>query len=228
MIKFVFLDLDDTIFDFKKAEAVALSRALTELGVAPTPAVVSRYSEINDGLWKQLELGTVTRAQILVDRFKILFDELGKSINPEQTRDLYCGYLGQGHYFIDGAEALLDALYGKYKLYLASNGTTSVQTGRIKSASIAKYFDNIFLSQAIGANKPSVAFFNHCFSKIKNFNKDEAIIIGDSLSSDIAGGINAGIHTCWFNPHAAPVPAEKKPEYTVTALGEIPKLLEKI
>ncbi len=228
MIKNVFLDLDDTIFDFKKAEAAALSKTLTEHGLEPTPAIVSRYSQINESLWKALERKEVTREQVLLNRFKILFDEFGIDCNAWQVKTCYENHLGQGHYFIDGAEALLDALYGKYKLFLASNGTTHVQKGRIASSGIARYFDEIFISQDVGINKPDIGYFNYCFSKIENFRKEETVIIGDSLSSDINGGKNAGIHTCWFNPHGAPMPADNKPDFTVKTLVEIPRLLEKI
>ena len=228
MIKYVFLDLDDTILDFKKAEAAALSKTLTEHGLAPTSTIISRYSAINESFWKSLERGEVTREQVLLNRFKVLFEEFGTNCDAFKVKTSYEGYLGEGHYFMDGAEALLEALHGKYKLYLASNGTTHVQTGRIKSAGIARYFEEIFISQIVGANKPSIEFFNRCFSKIENFNKEEAIIIGDSLSSDIAGGIAAGIHTCWFNPHDHTAPADMQPEHTVKLLDEIPKLLEVI
>lgn len=228
MIKHVFLDLDDTIFDFKKAEATALSKTLTAQGLEPTPTIISRYSAINESLWKALERGEVTREQVLLNRFKILFEEFGLTCDPLEVKNCYENHLGAGHYFMDGAEELLEKLYPEYNLYLASNGTTHVQTGRIKSSGIARYFKEIFISQEIGVNKPSIGFFNHCFSKIENFKKEETIIIGDSLSSDIAGGLNAGIHTCWFNPHGQIAPAFAPPEYTVTTLSEIPKLLEVI
>lgn len=226
MIRYVFLDLDDTILDFKKAEAAALSKTLTEHGLAPTSTIIARYSAINESFWKALERGEVTREQVLLNRFKVLFEEFGIDCDAFKVKTTYEAHLGEGHYFIDGAEALLEALHGKYKLYLASNGTTHVQTGRIKSAGIARYFEEIFISQVVGVNKPSIEFFSRCFSKIENFKKEEAIIIGDSLSSDIAGGRNAGIRTCWFNPHGAPMPTDTKPDFTVKALDEIPTLLE--
>lgn len=228
MIKYVFLDLDDTILDFKKAEAAALSKTLTEQGLLPTPEIVSRYSAINESLWKALERGEVTREEVLLNRFKLLFDEFGIECDAMQVKNCYESHLGQGHYFIDGAVALLEALFSNYKLYLASNGTTHVQSGRIKSAGISRYFEEIFISQNIGVNKPSIGFFDHCFSKIENFKKNETIIIGDSLSSDILGGINAGIHTCWFNPHGHSAPENIQPEYTVSTLEEIPKLLKEM
>lgn len=114
---------------------------------------------------------------------------------------MYETFLGEGHYYIDGAEDLLKALYGRYRLYLASNGTMSVQQSRLASAGIAGLFDGIFLSEVIGADKPSKAFFAACFSQIPDFRKEETVIVGDSLTSDIQGGKNAGIGTVWYQPY---------------------------
>jgi len=228
MIKFVFLDLDETIFDFHKAEAIALSKMLCEIGIEPTDEVISRYSEINDAQWKLLELGRLTREEVLVRRFDLLFSELGVVADSREARRLYEYNLGEGHYFIDGAEDMLGALYGNYSLYLASNGTEHVQTRRIASSGIAKYFDGIFISQVIGHNKPSSQFFDACFEKIKGFERDKAIIVGDSLTSDIKGGINAGIRTCLFNPKGKAVLGDIKPDYEIRTLGELAGLLKEI
>ena len=228
MIKYVFLDLDDTIFDFHKAEALALSGALDEFGITPTEDMIRRYSEINLSQWKLLELGEKTREEVLTDRFKIFFSEIGRNIDSSAMRASYEYRLGSGFYFMDGAPELLDALYGKYRLYLASNGTESVQTRRIAASGIAKYFDEIFISQAIGYDKPSVEYFEECFRRIDGFSKSEAIIIGDSLSSDIKGGIAAGIKTCLFNPKNKQINGNIIPDYEVDDLSKIPSLLERI
>ncbi len=228
MIKTVFLDLDETIFDFHKAEAIALSGMLRELGVEPTDAVVARYSEINDAQWKLLELGLATREQILVRRFELLFEELCVGCDANEARRIYEHRLGEGHYFIEGAEQMLKALYGSYSLYLASNGTEHVQKRRIASSGIEKYLDGIFISQVIGHNKPSVEYFEKCFSMIENFTRGEAIIVGDSLSSDIKGGINAGIRTCLFNPTGKKITGDIIPDYEIRRLSELPDLLKRI
>ena len=228
MIKTVFLDLDDTIFDFHKAEAVALSGMLEEIGVTPTEERLARYSEINKLQWQRLERGEVTREEVLVERFRVFFREFGIERDANEARAIYEHRLGIGHYFIDGAEDLLNALFGKYDLYLASNGTARVQKGRIESSGIEKYFKEIFVSQNIGHNKPSKEFFDYCFSKINGFKKEEAIIVGDSLTSDILGGINAGIKTCLFNPKSKKNEGSVVPDYEITSLGELPKLLSEI
>ncbi|MDD6275598.1 MAG: YjjG family noncanonical pyrimidine nucleotidase [Clostridia bacterium] len=225
MIKDILFDLDDTIFDFGKAEENALKKTLLSIGVEPTEEAVKRYSEINLSQWKLLELGKLTRKELTVRRFKIFFDELGIEADTEKVNETYKKFLSQGHFFIDGAEKLLDELYGKYRLYLASNGTACVQSGRIASSGISKYFEHIFISEEIGFNKPSREFFDACFAKIQNFNADSTVIVGDSLTSDILGGINAGIHTVWFNARNQAGREDIKPEYEIKNLRELAGLL---
>ena len=228
MIKSVFIDLDDTIFDFHKAEAIALSQMLSECGIIPSDEMKERYSRINKSQWELLERKEKTREEVLTDRFTIFFSEIGRNIDSLCARKIYEYRLGCGHFFIDGAEQLLKNLYGKYDLYLASNGTESVQTRRIASSGIEKYFNEIFISQKIGADKPSIEYFERCFERIPGFSKENAIIIGDSVSSDILGGKNAGILTCLFNPKKKQNNSAVTPDFEITSLDEIPALLERI
>lgn len=229
MIRFVFLDIDDTLLDFGKAEAAAIKKTFERVGIPATPEVIRRYSEINDTQWALLERGELTREQVLVRRFDILFDELGiRGVPSEMVQASYEYLLGIGHYFVDGAPELLETLKGKYRLFVVSNGTAQVQDGRIKSAGIAPYFERIFISERVGADKPARAFFDAAFAQIDGFEKDAAIIVGDRLTSDILGGINAGIRTCWFNPHSLPKNPEIPADHEIHALSELPELLEKI
>jgi 2-haloacid dehalogenase len=228
MIKYVFLDLDDTILDFHRAEAVALKKTLTHMGIPPTDATVTRYSEINDAQWKLLEKGVLTRAEVKLRRFQLLFEELGVEANAEEARRYYEEQLGVGHYFMPGAEALLQALHGRYRLFIMSNGTTAVQKGRIESAGIAPLFEAIFLSEQIGFVKPQKEFFDACFAEIPDFDPAQAIILGDSLTSDILGGINAGVRTCWFNPHGTPRRADIIPDFEITSLDEFVPLIKRL
>ena len=140
MIKNVFIDLDDTLFDFHKAEAIALSEMLSQFDVTINSELSERYSVINKSQWELLEKKEKTREEVLTDRFTIFFEEIGVNVDSKKAREIYEGLLGDGHYFIEGAEELLEALYGKYDLYLASNGTESVQVRRIASSGIARYF----------------------------------------------------------------------------------------
>ena len=227
MMEFLLLDLDDTILDFKKAEYIAIGKTIGDFGVEPTDAVRHRYHEINKWHWEQLELGKMTRAEVLVNRFKVLFSEQGMDVDAEQVARNYEKNLSQGHWFLPGAEEAVDSLSKKYRLFLASNGTASVQKGRMTSANLYRYFETVFVSQEIGHNKPSKAYFDACFARIDGFDPAKAMIVGDSLSSDIKGGINAGIKTVWVNPGHADC-GDIRPDYEIEALYQLEALLETI
>ena len=228
MIEFVFLDLDDTILDFHKAEDLALRATLTEFGVEPTDAMVARYSEINDSQWKLLELGVLTRPEVKLRRFVLFFEELGVQRDAEAVRSFYEKRLGVGHIFLPGALQMLENLFGKYRLFIVSNGTTAVQRSRLASAGIGCFFERIFLSEEVGCVKPERLFFDRCFSQIKDFDPSRAIIFGDSLTSDIQGGINAEIRTCWFNPHGKECRGDICPDFEVRTHVEFEALLERL
>ena len=220
MIRTVLLDLDDTILDFHKAEAIALAETLRTLDIDPTPERLTLYSAINAEQWRRLEAGEITRAEVLTTRFDILFRELGVTRSSDQAQAAYEARLSRGHYFIDGAVEMLESLSRRYSLYLVSNGNLRVQEGRLESAGISRFFKGIFISELVGADKPSPLFFERCFAQIPDFARETTMIVGDSLTSDIRGGINAGIRTCWFNP------AHKQPAYGVMPDCEIHSLAE--
>ena len=196
MIEFLLLDLDDTILDFHKAERIAIAKTICDFGVEPTEEVLSRYHVINKWHWEQLELGNMVREEVLVGRFAMLFAEKNVTVDPVRAARTYEKNLSIGHYFLPGAEETVDALSKKYRLFLVSNGTASVQKGRMTSANLYRFFEKVFVSQEIGHNKPAKAYFDACFAQIPDFDPAKAMIVGDSLSSDILGGINAGIKTC--------------------------------
>ncbi len=225
MIRFVFLDLDDTIFDFHKAERIAIAATLEEAGIEPKPETLTRYSEINAEMWRRLERGELTREEVLKERFRALFRELGISADAARTKKTYEEKLSVGHYFMPNAHEILEKLYGKYRLFIMSNGTAHVQDSRIGSSDIPRFFEKIFISEKVGYNKPASEFFDACFAEIEEFSRNEAIIVGDSLSSDIAGGINAGIKTCLFNPHGKENKTDIFPDFEIKELTELPCLL---
>ena len=228
MIRNVLFDLDDTLFDFHKAEKIALTKTLVHFGIDPTEETLALYSTINAAHWKRLELGEISREEVKVGRYRELFKTIGVECDPVKATAYYESMLAIGHYFMPGAPELLEELYGKYRLYIVSNGTAKVQEGRIGSSGIAKYMDGIFISQLLGANKPDKQFFDICFAEIPDFSLSETVIIGDSLSSDIKGGINAGITTVWFNPKGIENDNDIKPDYTIKELSEVPGLLSQI
>ena len=225
MMEFLFLDLDDTILDFHKAERIALSKTIRDFGVEPTEEVLNRYHVINKWHWEQLELGKMTRDQVLKYRFKALFTELGLNVDAADCAAVYEKNLSIGHYFLPGAEEAVDALSKKYRLFLASNGTASVQKGRMTSANLYRFFEQVFVSQEIGHNKPSKEYFSACFARIPGFDITKAMMVGDSLSSDIKGGIQAGMKTVWVNPRHEDC-GSIKPDHEIEALSQLEGLLE--
>ena len=226
MFEFLFLDLDDTILDFQKAEHIALSKTLRSFGLEPTETVLKRYNLINKAHWEALERKELTREQVLLGRFQVLFEEMGISAEPVKVARAYEHNLSIGHWFLPGAEEAVARLSRKYKLYLTSNGTASVQKGRMTSANLYRFFENVFVSQEIGVNKPAVEYFEKCFAQIPGFDKTKAIIVGDSLTSDILGGQNAGIATCWVNPHHKQGRPDIRVDYEIEALSQLEQLLE--
>ena len=228
MIEFLFIDLDDTILDFQKAEKIALAKTLQSFGLEPDTQVLTRYHQINKGYWERLERKEVTREVLLVARFADLFEEYGLTVDPVQCARTYEKNLGTGHYFLPGAREAVESLSRKYKLYIASNGTSHVQAGRLESANISHFFQDIFISQDIGVNKPDRAYFERCFARIPGFDRKKAMIVGDSLSSDILGGKQAGMLTCWVNAGGKSCPENLRPDYEIRALSQLEALLETV
>ena len=227
MVEFLFLDLDDTILDFQKAEHIALRASLQEVGVTPTDAVCARYRQINKEHWEALERGKMTRQQVSVGRFATLFRELAADADAQLCSKRYIENLALGNDFLPGAKEAVERLSRKYKLYIASNGTKSVQTKRLASTDLEKYFQGIFISEDLEADKPSAVFFARSFARIPGFDSQKAMIVGDSLSSDIQGGINAGIRTCWVNP-AHKASGAVTPDYEIESIVQLEALLEAI
>ena len=189
MIDTLLFDLDNTLLDFDKAEAIALSKALHDVNIKVDDLMLIRYNKINSSQWKLLEKGIITREEIKLRRFKILFEEFSLNADPKEVARNYQEYLGQGHYFIKDAEEVLEQLSKTHRIYLVTNGTLSVQKGR------------------------------YCFSHIPDFKKENTAIIGDSLSSDIQGGKNAGIKTIWFHRQQDQTEKiEPKPDYEIRSL----------
>ena len=226
MMEFLFLDLDDTILDFHKAERIALSKTLAGFGLEPTEEVLARYHVINRLHWERLERGELTRDQVLEGRFRVLFTELGHPVDAVAVTRCYERNLGIGHYFLPGAQEAVQRLHEKYRLFLASNGTASVQHARLTSAGLYPYFEKVFISQDIGYNKPAKEYFDACFSQIPGFDPAKAMMVGDSLTSDILGGIRAGIKTCWVNPNHLPPRQDIPADLEIENLSQLESLLE--
>ena len=226
MIEFLFLDLDDTILDFHKAERIALSKTLRDFSLEPTDEVLTRYHIINAQHWRRLERREIDRQEVLVGRFRVLFEELGMEIDAGAVMKAYERNLSMGHYFLPGALEAVQSLHKKYRLFLASNGTAVVQHSRLQSAGLYPYFEQVFISQEVGFDKPSGEYFSACFAKIPGFQPENAMMAGDSLTSDMLGGLNAGMHTCWITPASTPARADIVPEYRLESLTRLEALLK--
>lgn len=229
MVKDILFDLDDTLFDFHADERVALEKTFAALQIPLNDAGCARYSEINQAQWKALERGEITREQLKRRRFELLFAELGYGTElAALAAATYHERLAEGFHFVEGALELLEELSGNYRMFLISNGNASVQQGRLKRSGIGHYFTDIFISELLGAEKPSRRFFDLAFAGIPDFDPAQAVIVGDSLTSDILGGIGAGVRTIWFNPKRLPAVAEIPADYELRRLKDLPELLRKM
>ena len=229
MIQYLFLDLDNTILDFTKAESIAIRKTMRQYGLEPTDELARRYSAINDWHWKALERGELTKPEVVTRRFAVFFGEQGIDVDEKAVAKTYETFLSQGHWFLPGAEETVkQKLFGRYRLFLASNGTPVVQKGRMTSADLYPYFEKSFVSQELGHNKPTREYFEAAFALIPGFDPEECLMVGDSLTSDILGGKNAGLRTVWVNPHHKTAPDHLKPDYEIETLADLPALLEEI
>ncbi|MBQ8860149.1 MAG: YjjG family noncanonical pyrimidine nucleotidase [Ruminococcus sp.] len=196
----VLLDADETVFDFKKAEAYSFKLMLESYGIDYTDERLALYSSVNLSMWKALERGEVTREKLKTLRFEKFFSEIGVSgIDCVEVNDRYLTNLSNSTFMIDGAAEFVKELHKYCKIYLATNGLTKAQTGRLSKSEIKDFVDGMFISEEIGYAKPDKAYFDFIFDSIKVTDKSRVIMLGDSLTSDMLGGRNAGITTCRFN-----------------------------
>lgn len=214
--KFLLFDLDHTLLDFDAAEDVALTQLLKEEGVEDIQAYKDYYVPMNKLLWKNLELKKITKKELVNTRFAKLFAHFGIEKDGAYLAERYQFFLSKQGQTFPGVEDLLRKLISQgYELYAATNGITSIQTGRVKQSGISPYFKEIFISEQLNTQKPDAEFYEKIGARIPNFNKNHALMIGDSLSADIQGGNNAGIDTIWYNPHHLKNKSLAQPTYEI-------------
>jgi YjjG family noncanonical pyrimidine nucleotidase len=225
MYKYILFDADNTLLDFDKAEEISISNTFIYFGI--DICYSKRFSEINSSLWRLFEIGGIEREEIKTKRFQLLLDELGiNNISASEMSEKYLYELSCSSYTYDGAEELCEELAKAGKnLYIITNGHTVTQTKRLKNSNFIKYIKKSFISEQIGYQKPNKEYFDYVLNEI-NANESECIIIGDSLSSDIKGGINSGIDTCWFNPKNIENTGSVIPTYTVNTFSRIIDILK--
>jgi len=197
----LFLDLDNTLLDFNKAEYFAAKKLFEKYGLPNDDTAIKKYSAINAVYWSRFETGEIKKDEIYENRFKDFCAFYGKTANTAQIAKDYFFNLSEGYYTVDGAFEILEYLKAKgYRLYATTNGMSLTQYNRIKNSKLEPYFDGVFVSEDAGHQKPEKEYFQFVLDSISEKDKSRILIIGDSQSSDILGGINIGIDTCWYNP----------------------------
>ncbi len=226
--RFLLFDVDRTLLDFKKSEAVALKKALEDFGFSYHEQIRARYEAINHYYWSEFEKGNIEKSKLLSARFDDLFQEFRFFGDSVEFDRYYRNELSKIAELIDGADKLLIRLRQKgHQIYYVTNGTREVQWPRLKKSGLEDLADGIFISEEIGYQKPEKAYFEIVFSKIPDFKKEEAVIIGDSLTSDILGGVNMGIDTVWYNPDGEENTYNFPITYEIADLSELENLLER-
>lgn len=219
------IDADNTLLDFSRSEHEALCDCLRRRGLPCHREITDRYAKINDDHWKQLERGEITREFLRINRFAQFFREHGFAFDAEAMAEDYMATLSTKSYLMDGALEFCRHLYGKCRMFIITNGNTSVQKGRFNPCPLAPMFEDCFISEEMGCSKPEKLFFDRVASMIPGFDPRSTLVIGDSLSSDIRGGINAGLDTCWYNPLKKPLPSELPVTYVAHHFDEIEKIV---
>lgn len=215
-------DADGTLFDFEKAAVNALRVMFESCGFEYMDSIWEIYRQINMQAWESYEKGVISSDTLKTIRFERLFDEIGVYHDPKEFNEKYLHELGRGQILIDGALEICKDItsYGK-KIYIVTNGMKETNSARKNHSPLKEYITDFFVSELIGFQKPHISYFEHVFSSIPNFDKGKAIIIGDSLTADIAGGNNAGIDSCWLNVEGVANDTGIMPTYEIRELSEI-------
>lgn len=226
--QFLLFDLDDTLLDFQAAQAFALPYFLKQEGVAEQdlPLYTETYKRMNHQLWEDLEKGLIDRETLQNTRFSKLFAHFGIEKDGAFLAEKYQDLMAQQGQTLEGALELLQELKAKgFRLFAASNGFLSIQTGRLKASTFDQIFEQVFISEQVGAAKPELFFFETVAKQIEGFDASQALMIGDSLSADIQGAKNAGLASMWFNPKGLENDLGFAPIYEVKNYEELKKIL---
>jgi 2-haloacid dehalogenase len=223
----VFLDADDTLFDFEAAEAYAFEGACSDFKLTCDSSEFLLYKEINHALWKDLEKGLVNQEILRVERFRRFFKEINTGINPNEFAFSFANWLGKGTFLLPGAEELCRNLAGKITQVILTNGIRDVQESRLRLSVLSPWIDHLVISEEVGCQKPNPGIFEYALKKVGAVPRKRMIIVGDSLTSDIQGGVNFGIDTCWFNPGRKPRSRGLDPTFEISKLSDLEEILTK-
>ena len=224
----IIFDADETLFDFEKSEKDALKNTILEFNIEYDENYhLKVYKEINSAIWKELEDGLITQKKLKVERFKRLSDRLKAEFDEVQFTKAYTKHLSNASFLYDDSITIVENLHKDYRLSMITNGLKDVQDNRIRKSIIAKYFEDIVVSEEVDVAKPDPKIFEHALNNIKHTDKSKVLMVGDSLTSDIQGGINFGIDTCWFNPNKIINKTGINPTYEISNLMELKNIIEK-
>ncbi len=222
----ILFDADDTLFDFKKSEDFAIKKLVSTLDSNfDDEFIINTYKDINTKIWIEFEEGKITSDELKVERFNRLIKQLEINSNATDLCNMYIQFLGDGSFLYDESEDLLNYLSKKYKIGIITNGLADVQHRRIRNSIVGHYFEDVVISDEIKIAKPNPAIFDYALRNLDHSNKKSVLMIGDSLNSDIKGGINAGIDTCWFNQHKKINSSSINPTYEINSLLQLKDIL---
>ncbi len=226
-IKAVLWDIDGTVLDFEKSEKTAVRRGFSRLHLGEcTDEMLSDYSAINQEYWRKLERGELEKDTALVLRFADFFERYGIDRTlAGQFNKSYQDDLSELFFYNDHALEILTLLKGKVKQYAVTNGTAAAQENKLRKSGLADLFDDVFISEKIGVEKPGKGFFDEVFRRIGEYRRSEIMIVGDSLTSDMKGGNNAGILCCWYNPQRLKNEAGVRIDREIASLRELSFLI---
>jgi len=219
--QWIIFDADGTLFDYDLAEITAIRKTFEYFGHDYNPGYLSVYRRCNKQLWDAFELGKVTIEKLKVQRFELLLNSLELSTDAGQFSKNYLIQLSKGTQLIGGAEDVLHALSDKVHMILMTNGIKEVQRSRLNLSTIKSYFSDIIISDEVGVAKPDSKIFEIALENMSILDKRTILMVGDNLSSDIKGGIDFGIDTCWYNPKQLEHNPEIRATYEVSDLKEL-------
>jgi 2-haloacid dehalogenase len=200
---YLLFDADDTLFDFGAANARAFHAVCRECEIPDTPENFALYESCNNALWHAFDRGEVTKDFLVVERFRLFLAKIGLNRDPHRCNAAHLAALSQGHQLLPHALEVCRTLSGYCSLYIVTNAVAAVQRSRLAASAIRPYVKGAFISEEAGAAKPSIEYFNYVFSQVPELAREDCLLVGDSLSSDIRGANNAGIAACWYNPKGA-------------------------
>lgn len=222
----IIFDADDTLFDFKKSEKEAFKDTMLEYNIAYDENFHFKiYHDINTAIWKEFEEGLITQEKLKIERFKRFSDKINACFDETAFANSYMAHLSRASYLYDGIVELIESLYKNYRLAIVTNGLTAVQKNRIGKSVIAKYFEDIVISEEVKVSKPNPKIFELALCNINHTEKNRVLIVGDSLTTDIKGGSNSGIDTCWYNPGKTENKTDIRPTYEISNFMELMNIL---